>query len=64
MIADPQLTDKNSYRQSGLALYLTQFYSDLYMRWNYKWILARHKPESVIFLGDLMDGGRGWDDSE
>jgi hypothetical protein len=63
MIADPQLTDQNSYQQTGLSLLLTQFYSDIYMKYNYKSILSLHAPNSVMFLGDLMDGGRQWDNN-
>jgi hypothetical protein len=61
LIGDPQLTDKYSYKQSpGILLYLTQFYSDLYMRVNFDYILKIHDPKYVLFLGDLMDGGREW----
>lgn len=64
MVADPQLTDRHSYSQSGLLLTLTQFWSDLYMRLNYAWILRPLRPKGVVFLGDLMDGGRDWNGQE
>ena len=64
IIADPQLTDHYSYKQTGLILKLTEFYSDLYMKRNYKRILRAYKPDFCIFAGDLFDGGREWDDSE
>ena len=64
IIADPQLTDHYSYKQSGLSLKLTQFYSDLYMKRNYKRILRKYKPEFCIFAGDLFDGGREWGDED
>ena len=59
IIADPQLTDSYSYNQSpGILLWLTQFYSDLYMRRAYKQSVLSHNPKAVVFLGDLLDGGR------
>ena len=58
LISDPQLTDFYSYKQSGILLGLTQFFSDLYMKRNYKYLLQKFNPHTTIFLGDLMDGGR------
>jgi len=63
LIADPQLVDENTYQRRGILLRLSQFYTDLYMKRN--WLLI-HKilhPKMTIFLGDLMDGGREWDDT-
>ncbi|KAI8844246.1 hypothetical protein BC829DRAFT_400395 [Chytridium lagenaria] len=61
VLADPQLTDSFSYNQNpGLLLQLTQFYSDIYMRRNFAIITRTLKPRYVLFLGDLMDGGREW----
>lgn len=57
IVADPQLTDFYSYKQSGLLLRLTEFFSDSYMKKSFKSILELN-PQIVIFLGDLMDGGR------
>ncbi|KAI9013150.1 Metallo-dependent phosphatase-like protein [Gaertneriomyces semiglobifer] len=64
VIADPQLTDAYSYGQQGTALSITQFYSDLYMKRNFRILQEKHKPDGVIFLGDLMDGGREWSDNQ
>ena len=64
VIADPQLTDAYSYKQSGLLLWLTEFYSDIYMLRNFKRIYKSMHPDLVIFVGDLMDGGREWDDAQ
>ncbi len=64
IIADPQLTDRHSYGQSGLSLALTECWSDLYMRLNYAWTLRSVRPNGVFFLGDLMDGGRDWAEEE
>jgi hypothetical protein len=64
IIADPQLTDHYSYKQYGILLKLTEFYSDIYMKRNYRRILRRYNPEMVIFAGDLFDGGREWSDDD
>ncbi|KNC97928.1 uncharacterized protein SPPG_06918 [Spizellomyces punctatus DAOM BR117] len=64
VIADPQLTDAYSYSQSGLGLALTQFYSDLYMKRNFKVLQSKLEPDVVVFLGDIMDGGREWADDQ
>ncbi|KAF8946764.1 hypothetical protein BGZ47_011427 [Haplosporangium gracile] len=58
IIADPQLTDWYSYKQSGLALWLTEFYTDLFMRKSFARLHRRLQPDMVLFLGDLLDGGR------
>ncbi|KAG0564299.1 hypothetical protein M758_8G095400 [Ceratodon purpureus] len=59
VIADPQLTDRTSYNQKpgSLALRLTQFYSDIYMRRAFRSSVLGKKPDQIIFLGDLLDGG-------
>ncbi|GAB5590987.1 hypothetical protein Unana1_05887 [Umbelopsis nana] len=65
IIGDPQLTDKFSYGRTGIIQWLTELYSDLYMRRNWNNLNRKLKPDTIIFLGDLMDGGREWtDDSE
>lgn len=63
IIADPQLTDFYSYKQSGLLLRLTEFFSDFYMKKSFQSVLALD-PLMIIFLGDLMDGGREIDDDQ
>ncbi|CAK4616284.1 hypothetical protein LEN26_002339 [Aphanomyces euteiches] len=61
VVADPQLTDFYSYKmeKQSWMLYLTEFYSDLYMRRHFQ-LLARKPdpPHGVLILGDLFDGGR------
>lgn len=54
-----QLTDRTSYNQKpgSLALRLTQFYSDIYMRRAFRSSVLGKKPDQIIFLGDLLDGG-------
>ncbi|KAG0236468.1 hypothetical protein BGW42_003374 [Actinomortierella wolfii] len=58
IIADPQLTDWFSYGQSGFLLTLVEIYTDLYMRRAFSRLHASLKPDAVLFLGDLNDGGR------
>jgi len=59
VIADPQLTDRTSYNQEpgSLGLRLTQFFSDLYMRRAFRSSVLGMKPDQIVFLGDLFDGG-------
>ncbi|KAF9379558.1 hypothetical protein CPB97_008900, partial [Podila verticillata] len=58
IVSDPQLTDWYSYKQTGLALWLTEFYTDLFMRRSFRRLHNHLQPDAVLFLGDLMDGGR------
>ncbi|KAJ2201134.1 hypothetical protein IW144_000537 [Coemansia sp. RSA 522] len=60
IIADPQIVDAYSYNQSGLLLRLTEFFTDIYMRKSYTALQQLQQPPTIIFLGDLMDGGREW----
>ncbi|KAF7731761.1 hypothetical protein EC973_008275 [Apophysomyces ossiformis] len=64
LIADPQITDAYSYKRTGILQYLTEFYSDLYMHRNYHHLLRQLEPQAIIIMGDLMDGGREWEDPE
>lgn len=61
MVTDPQLTDFYSYgmAEHGLALALTQYYSDAYMRLMFR-VLQRMSPraDTVFMMGDMFDGGR------
>lgn len=60
LIGDPQLVDENTYNRRGLALAATKFYTDLYMRRNFR-LLHKYTPlNKTIFMGDLFDGGREW----
>ncbi|KAF9899312.1 hypothetical protein EC991_009094 [Linnemannia zychae] len=58
IIADPQLTDWMSYHQSGLLLALVETYVDIYMKRCFRRMHASLRPDAVLFLGDLNDGGR------
>lgn len=64
LVADPQLVDDNTYPgRPQYLLSLTQYITDHYLRkcWN----LINHElnPDTTVFLGDLFDGGREWDDA-
>ncbi|KAI1315884.1 hypothetical protein EDD11_000260 [Mortierella claussenii] len=58
IVADPQLTDWYSYKQLGLSLWLTEFFTDIFMRRSFGRLHREFSPDAVLFLGDLMDGGR------
>jgi ethanolamine phosphate phosphodiesterase len=56
--------DDNTYPRRGLAMWITQSVTDRYMRRNYQLLLKHQHPATIIFLGDLMDGGREWEDNK
>ncbi|KAF9574921.1 hypothetical protein EC968_004922 [Mortierella alpina] len=58
VIADPQLTDWYSYKQTGLLLKIVETYTDLYMKRSFRRLHSALQPDAVLFLGDLNDGGR------
>jgi ethanolamine phosphate phosphodiesterase len=55
------LIDENTYPRRGLSMWLTKVFTNRYMRRNFK-LLMSQDPGTAIFLGDLMDGGREWED--
>ncbi|KAK3071276.1 hypothetical protein LTR53_008930 [Teratosphaeriaceae sp. CCFEE 6253] len=60
-VADPQLVDPHTYPGRPWPLSsLTETYTDLYMGRNFRLINAEFDPDSIVFLGDLFDGGREW----
>ncbi|XHG03475.1 hypothetical protein AWENTII_006778 [Aspergillus wentii] len=60
-IADPQLVDPHTYPGRPWPLSsLTVKYTDQYMRRSFSKIQQNLAPDSVLFLGDLFDGGREW----
>ncbi|PVV02368.1 hypothetical protein BB560_003183 [Smittium megazygosporum] len=64
LIADPQLVDYHSYNHSGARLLLEQIFTDTYLAKSYFFVKRLKRPSKVIFLGDLLDGGREWTDLE
>ncbi|OQN97207.1 hypothetical protein B0A48_16748 [Cryoendolithus antarcticus] len=64
-IADPQLVDPHTYPGRPWPLSaLTESYTDQYMARNFRLINEQLDPDSVVFLGDLLDGGREWSTSK
>lgn len=60
-VADPQLVDPHTYPGRPWPLSsLTERYTDMYMARNFRLINANLDPDSIVFLGDLLDGGREW----
>ncbi|CAP79834.1 Cell division control protein [Penicillium chrysogenum] len=60
-VADPQLVDPHTYPGRPWPLStLTVKYTDQYMRRSFSLIQDHLEPDSVLFLGDLFDGGREW----
>ncbi|KAL4804396.1 hypothetical protein BDV18DRAFT_143098 [Aspergillus unguis] len=60
-IADPQLVDPHTYPDRPWPLStLTIKFTDQYMRRSFSSIQHTLDPDSVLFLGDLFDGGREW----
>lgn len=61
LIADPQLVDPHTYPGRPWPLStLTEMYTDAYMAHNFRLINQHLDPDSIVFLGDLFDGGREW----
>lgn len=60
LIADPQILDSHSYPdRSPLLSRLTQFIVDFNLRKSWRLVALKLRPHVVVFLGDMMDGGRG-----
>ncbi|KAI1796433.1 Metallo-dependent phosphatase [Ganoderma leucocontextum] len=58
VVADPQILDHRSYPdRSPWLTRLSQFMVDLNMRKSWRAVL-RQGPQTVVFLGDMMDNGR------
>ncbi|KAJ7497433.1 Metallo-dependent phosphatase-like protein [Mycena latifolia] len=58
LVADPQILDHRSYPERGPYLtFISQLLVDLNLRKSWRAAL-RMRPDVVVFLGDMMDGGR------
>ncbi|CCH43252.1 Metallophosphoesterase 1 [Wickerhamomyces ciferrii] len=65
LLADPQIMDEYSYPgRPWLINWITQKILDNYHKRNWNFIQNKLDPDSTIFLGDLFDGGRNWDDED
>lgn len=63
LLADPQLVDDHTYPHlPRFANYFIRKMSDNYLHTNYNYMQAYLDPDSTIFVGDLFDGGRDWED--
>ncbi|KAH3671409.1 hypothetical protein WICMUC_004706 [Wickerhamomyces mucosus] len=64
LLADPQIMDDYSYpNRLSILNYFTKKIIDNYHKRNWEYLKNILDPDSIIFLGDLFDGGRNWDDS-
>ncbi|KAF2459795.1 hypothetical protein BDY21DRAFT_369739 [Lineolata rhizophorae] len=60
-VADPQIVDPHTYPGRPWPLSsLTEAYTDQYLRRAYTNIQTELRPSTIMFLGDLFDGGREW----
>lgn len=58
VVADPQILDHRSYPgRAPFLTYISRLVVDLNLRKNWRAALLKH-PDAVVFLGDMMDGGR------
>ncbi|CAG8506492.1 14456_t:CDS:2 [Ambispora leptoticha] len=64
LIADPQIIDEYSYGRHGILQWFSEFFPDFYMQKNWKILRRQLRPDAIFMLGDLMDGGREWDDNK
>lgn len=63
IIGDPQIVDEFSYpSRTWIEMIVTRFLSDNYLHRNYNIYNKVLNPDSIIFVGDLFDGGREWED--
>lgn len=63
IIGDPQIVDNFSYpSRTWLELTITKLLSDNYLHRNYNIYSKVLNPDSIIYVGDLFDGGREWAD--
>ncbi|KAL6941487.1 hypothetical protein ACO0RG_002619 [Hanseniaspora osmophila] len=63
LFGDPQIMDAHSYPGRPVIInLLTRKILDNYHRKNWRYIQNILSPNANLFLGDLFDGGRYWDD--
>ncbi|EIN11270.1 Metallo-dependent phosphatase [Punctularia strigosozonata HHB-11173 SS5] len=59
VVADPQVLDHRSYPDRGAFLTaVSQYMTDMQLRKAWWATTRRLRPDSIVFLGDMMDGGR------
>ncbi|WPK25104.1 hypothetical protein PUMCH_002407 [Australozyma saopauloensis] len=63
ILADPQLVDDHTYPHLPKIIdKILRKLGDNYLHYNYKYLQSELQPDSTLFIGDLFDGGRDWDD--
>ncbi|CCH62598.1 hypothetical protein TBLA_0H03170 [Henningerozyma blattae CBS 6284] len=63
LFADPQIMDNHSYPgRPEVVNFFTRSILDNYHRRNWKYVQFWLDPDASLFLGDLFDGGRYWED--
>ncbi|SSD60759.1 related to Cell division control protein 1 [Saccharomycodes ludwigii] len=63
LFGDPQIMDNHSYPdRHWLINRITRLILDSYHKKNWRYIQKDLNPDASMFLGDLFDGGRYWDD--
>lgn len=63
ILADPQLVDDHTYPKLLVIVQKAlRKLSDNYLHYNYKYLQSELDPDYTIFIGDLFDGGRDWED--
>lgn len=64
LIADPQIIDAHTYPgRPAILQRVAESVVDYYIRRNWVYINSELDPDANIFVGDLFDGGREWDDA-
>lgn len=65
IIGDPQLVDEYSYpNRTWIITSIFKRMTDNYLHRNHNLYNKILNPDSIIFVGDLFDGGREWDDDQ
>lgn len=63
LIGDPQIIDAHTYPGRNRVLQrISESVVDYYLRRNWVYLNREVYPDANIFMGDLFDGGREWDD--
>lgn len=65
ILADPQLVDDHTYpKHPRIVEAVLRKMSDFYLHYNYMYLNKELDPDTTIFIGDLFDGGRDWEDQQ
>jgi hypothetical protein len=65
IIGDPQIVDEFSYpNRTWIATAFSKMFTDNFLHRNHNLYNKILNPDSIIFVGDLFDGGREWNDTQ